>query len=244
MDLAMVCIKQGVTLISRLRLDAQLFEFPEVKPKQRGRPSVKGKRIDLKALVDDLTQPWQSITVNWYGGEQKTLECLSFTCLWYHAGKLPLPLCIVLVKTPDGKNKAEVFFSTDLKNTPAQIISWFVLRWNIEVTFAETRMHLGVETQRQWSDNAIQRCTPLLMAMYSILTLVAIKMNESKTMLVQETTSWYDKNGELTFADIIIAVRRSIWTKQHFSKSANNDDFVKLTAQEISHLISQLSLAA
>jgi hypothetical protein len=244
MDLAMACIQQGVILISRLRLDAQLFEFPEVKPKRRGRPSVKGKRINLKAVLDDSMQPWQSITVNWYGGVQKTLECLSFTCLWYHAGKLPLPLRIVLVKTPGGKNNAEVFFSTDLKNTPAQIISWFVLRWNIEVTFAETRMHLGVETQRQWSDKAIQRCTPLLMAMYSIITLVAIKMNETKTILMHETTSWYDKNGELTFADIIIAVRRSIWTKQHFSKSANNDDFVKFTAHEISHLIHQLSLAA
>ena len=94
--------------------------------------------------------------------------------------------------------------STDENNLPVQIINWFVLRWNIEVTFAETRMHLGVETQRQWSDNAIQRCTPLLMAMYSILTLVAIKMNDAKTMLVHETTSWYDKNGELTFADIIL----------------------------------------
>lgn len=244
MDLAITCIKQGVILISRLRLDAQLFELPEVKTKRLGRPPVKGKRIALKALVDDLTQPWQSITVNWYGGEQKTLECLSFTCLWYHAGKLPLPLRIVLVKTPDGKNKAQAFFSTDLKNTPAQIISWFVLRWNIEVTFAETRMHLGVETQRQWSDNAIQRCTPLLMAMYSILTLIAIKMNEAKTILVHETTSWYDKNGELTFADIIVAIRRTIWTKQHFSKSANNDDFVKFNAHEILHLINQLSLAA
>ena len=70
------------------------------------------------------------------------------------------------------------------------------------------------------------------------------RMNEAKTMLVHETTSWYDKNGELTFADIIVAIRRSIWTKQHFSKSASNDDFVKFNAQEISHLINQLSLAA
>ena len=52
------------------------------------------------------------------------------------------------------------------------------------------------------------------------------------------------ENGELTFVDIIVAIRRSIGIKQHFSKSANNDDFVKFTAQEISHLISQLSLAA
>jgi hypothetical protein len=74
---------------------------------------VKGKRIDLKALLDDLSQPWQHLTVNWYGGEQKTLTCLSFTCLWYHAGTVPLSLRIVLVKTPGGKSEAEVFFSTD-----------------------------------------------------------------------------------------------------------------------------------
>jgi hypothetical protein len=82
------------------------------------------------------------------------------------------------------------------------------------------------------------------MAIYSILTLIAIKMHGLKTMVVHETTSWYDINSELTFSDIIVAIRRSIWIKQHFSKSANNDDFIKLTAQAISHLISQLSLAA
>jgi len=72
-------------------------------------------------------------------------------------GLLPL-----LVKTPDGKNAAETFFSTNTELTPSQIIQYFVLRWNIEVTFEETRAHLGVETQRQWSDKAIARTTPLL----------------------------------------------------------------------------------
>jgi len=150
----------------------------------------------------------------------------------------------VLVKTPNGKNIAETFFSTDVNNSPLQIINWFVLRWNIEVTFEETRLHLGVETQRQWSDNAIQRTTPLLMALYSILTLIAIKMNKIKTLVVHETTSWYDKQGELTFSDIIIIVRKSIWSKRYFQQSAKNDDIVKFDDEHISHLLYQLSLAA
>ena len=244
MTLAQTCIQEDVTLISRLRLDAQLFEFPEAKPKSLGRKPIKGTRIQLKTLLDDPTQDWQSLTVNWYGGEQRTIECLSFICLWYHAGQPPLTLRIVLVKTPNGKNVAETFFSTDVKNSPLQIINWFVLRWNIEVTFEEVRAHLGVETQRQWSDKAIQRSTPLLMGLYSLLTLIAIKMNETKAILVQETTSWYDKNGELTFADIIVAVRRSIWSKRYFSKSLKNDDLLKITDQEINSLIYQLALAA
>ena len=245
MDLAQSCLKQGVTLISRLRLDAQLFEFPEAVPLgKRGRKPVKGKRINLKALLNDSTQTWQSLTFNWYGGEQKTIECLSFICLWYHAGKLPLTVRIVLVKTPNGKNIAETFFSTNVNNSPLQIINWFVLRWNIEVTFEETRSHLGVETQRQWSDNAIQRTTPSLMALYSVLTLIAIKMNKIKPLVVHEITSWYDKKGELTFSDIIVIVRRSIWSKRYFYQSAKNDDIVKFDGEDIDHLLYQLSLAA
>jgi len=244
MELARDCVKNNVTLISRLRLDAQLFEFPVFLSNKVGRKPVKGKRIHLKNFLSDPKQNWRLLTVNWYGGEQKTIECLSFVCLWYHAGQIPLPLHIVLVKTSGGKNEAEVFFSTNINNTPLQIINWFVLRWNIEVTFEESRAHLGVETQRQWSDNAIQRTTPLLMGIYSILTLIAFKMNALKTILVQETTSWYDKKGELTFVDIIVTVRRSIWSCQYFSKSSKNDNFAKFTDQEIKNLIYHLSLAA
>ena len=62
--------------------------------------------------------------------------------------------------------------------------------------------------------------------------------------MIQETASWYDKQGELTFADILAIVRREIWSQRYFSKSANNDEFEKLIEQEISHLIYQLSLVA
>lgn len=245
MALAKACIKCGVTLVSRLRLDAQLYELPEPKIKgKKGRNRVKGKRIQLKELLTDPNQVWQNLTVKWYGGEQRVIECSTFECLWYHAGELPIKLRIVLVKTPGGKNEAEVFFSTELSHSPTQIIELFVLRWNIEVTFEEVRAHLGVETQRQWSDKAIQRSTPLLMGLYSLLTLIALQMNETKRLLVQNAASWYDKKDELTFVDIIVAVRRSVWTVRCFSKFENHGDLLKITAQESSSLIYQLALAA
>lgn len=248
MALAKSCIKNGAILVSRLRLDAQLYEFPEeATPGKRGRKRIKGKRIQLKNLLVDPSQIWQSLTVKWYGGEQRIIECITLECLWYHAGELPLKLCIVLVKTPGGKNAAETFFSTNLANSPTQIIEWFVLRWNIEVTFEETRAHLGIETQRQWSDQAIARTTPLLMGLLSILVLVAIKIHETKQLLVQETTSWYDKKGDLTLADIVMAIRRSIWVKMYFSMSKNhveNMDSLKITEKNANLLIYQLALAA
>jgi hypothetical protein len=244
MDLALTCIKLNVALISRLRLDAQLFDFPVDEKKKLGRKPIKGKRIQLKALLHDPKQAWQGDTIDWYGGEPRHIEYITFTCLWYHAGLTPVTLRIVLVKTPNGKNEAEAFFSTDLSLTPAKIIRYFVLRWNIEVTFEETRAHLGVETQRQWSDKAIARTTPLLMGLFSFVTLVALKMHLLKPLISMETASWYDKKGELTFSDIIAVVKRSIWSKTYFSKSQKNYDLNKYPDEIINSLIYQLSLAA
>jgi len=93
MDLAAACIKQSVTLVSRLRLDAQLFQYPADEKKKLGRRRIKGKRIHLKEFLIDQEQTWQTGIVNWYGGEKKTIEYLTFVCLWYHAGQMPVPLC-------------------------------------------------------------------------------------------------------------------------------------------------------
>ncbi|MCX7119918.1 MAG: hypothetical protein NTZ86_08695 [Legionellales bacterium] len=125
-----------------------------------------------------------------------------------------------------------------------QIIRYFVLRWNIEVTFEETRAHLGIETQRQWSDKAIARTTPLLMSLFSVVTLVAFSLHQTKALVSMETASWYDKKGELTFSDIIAIVRRSIWSNKYFSKSENQLDLDKYSKEKIDALIYHLTLAA
>ena len=206
--------------------------------------SVKGKRIQLKEFLNNINQVWQTDTINWYGDEIRQVQYITLICLWYHAGCAPVTVRIVLVKTPGGKNEAETFFSTDTALTPTQIIRYFVLRWNIEVTFEETRAHLGIETQRQWSDKAIARTTPLLMGLFSIITLIAFKMHLTKALVSQEMASWYNKQGELTFSDIIVIVRRQIWLNKYFSKSVKNNDFDKYSEKTIDTLLYQLSLAA
>jgi hypothetical protein len=243
MDLALTCVKLNVALISRLRLDAQLYEFPVFEKKKLGRKPIKGKRIQLKERLNDPKQVWQTDIIQWYGGETRTIEYITFVCLWYHAGCTPVTLRIVLVKTPGGKNEAETFFSTNIDLTPTKIIRYFVLRWNIEVTFEETRAHLGIETQRQWSDKAIARTTPLLMGLFSFVTLVAVSMHQTKALVSMEMASWYNKQGELTFSDILAIVRRPIWSDKYFSMSANQPNLEKYSEDTLNTLIYQLSLA-
>ena len=84
--------------------------------------------------------------------------------------------------------------------------------WQLEVTFEEIRAHLGVETQRQWWDKAILRTTPVLLGLFSIITLWANDLAKSRK-LKPRTTTWYPKTV-LTFSDAIAAVRREIWHHQ------------------------------
>src|ERR1019366_1898254 len=109
---------------------------------------------------------------------------------------------------------------------PKQILDWFISRWQVEVTFEETRAHLGVETQRQWSDLAILRTTPVLFGLFSI---VIVWMHDLTRLrqIAPKTAAWYPKTV-LTFSDAIAAVRREIWNHQIFFMSRSPAETVKI----------------
>src|SRR4051795_16425 len=122
------------------------------------------KRGQRRAGADT---PWRRVGVpDWYGGGEREVDIVSGVAVWYHAGLPVVPIRWVLVRDPGGKFKPQAFLCTDETVDPTQILRWFVLRWRLEVTFEKGRRHLGVETQRQWSDKAITRTTPALLALF------------------------------------------------------------------------------
>lgn len=164
-------LKDPVSLISRLRLDAVLHAFPTKREQgQKGRPRKKGDRLpSLQSILANLKRKWTQFTVDrWYSQGKREVEIISNTCLWY-SGWITVPIRWVLIRDPQGKFEPQALLSTNLKLRPVEIISCFVRRWQIEVTFQEVRTHLGVETQRQWSDLAIARTTAALMALFSMV---------------------------------------------------------------------------
>ena len=104
---------------------------------------------------------------------------------------------------------SQALLCTDPARDPLQFTRWFILRWQVEVTFQEARAHLGVETQRQWSDHAVARATPCLLGLFSIVTLLAGQLGQRVRTAVW-SDSWYRKSHP-TFADGLAAVRRQIW---------------------------------
>ena len=147
--------------------------------------------------------------VAWYDGTTRAVELTSQTAVWYRSGKPPVLIRWVLIRDPQGVFAPQALLCTDPSADPTQILEWFVLRWQLEVTSREVRAHPGVETQRQWSDRAIARTTPILMGLFSWTTLAAQLLRQQRPS-AHRTAAWYDKPSP-TFVDAIALVRRHLW---------------------------------
>lgn len=230
-----------ICLIVRFRLDAALYEpAPKRRPGQPGRPRVKGQRLPtLEQVAQNTKTKWKRVVLpDWYGQGRRIVEIVSDTAVWYHSGQPPLPIRWVLIRDPKGKFKTQALLSTDLSVTPVQMIKWFVLRWQLEVTFHEVREHLGVETQRQWSDLAIVRTTPALLALFSLVTLIAHQHAKRRKLPIRQA-AWYHK-AQPTFSDALALVRRQIWQQACFSASGSPADSLKFPPKIQNRLLSAL----
>src|SRR5207247_4714679 len=100
---------------------------------------------------------------------------------------------------------------------------WYVGRLNIEVTFEEMRAHLGLESQRHWSVRAVERTTPALFGLFSLVVLMAQRLHGSD--LPVQGSGWYHKE-EATFSDALAAVREHLWSARNNSYSLQNAETV------------------
>jgi hypothetical protein len=234
--LAAVC--RRLTMITRLRLDARLFDPPSPRrPGTRGRPRVLGAR--QPTLAERLADPgtrWRRVTVaGWYGRTERRIELVSGTALWHHPGKR-VPIRWLLVRDVAGEFEPQGFLCTDPDADPLDVLRWFVRRWSVEVTFAEVRRHLGVETQRQWSDLAIARTTPALLGLFSLVTLWA---GATRGGVRPRSAAWYPKPRP-TFSDALAAVRYRLWTSTTFTTSRSRGEVAEIPRA----MLEQLVLAA
>jgi hypothetical protein len=233
------------SLVTRLRMDAQLWaEAPPRKPGQKGRPPLKGKRLasPQQVLAEGKTK-WTKIEIDhWYGGGKREVEVHSQTAIWYKSGQPPVCIRWLIVRDPMGEFEPQALMSTKLEHTPLQILRWFVRRWRMEVTFEEARAHLGVETQRQWNRLAIARSTPILLGLFSLVTLLADGLIKEPSQAVR-TAAWYKKQLP-TFADAIAIVRRCLWSNYHFTTSSQNSEVCKIPRSLFERLTDAVCYAA
>jgi hypothetical protein len=240
----LAAVSPHVTMITRLRLDAALYDpAPERRPGQVGRPRKKGER--QPSLTDRLSDPnvqWIVVEVSpWYGQSAGKLEIATGTAVWWHPSMSVVPLRWVLVKDPTGKLDPKAFLCTHLQTAPLDILRWFVRRWTVEVTFEEVRRHLGVETQRQWTDLAILRTTPCLLGLFSIVTLMADRLATDGKLSVRQA-AWYRKRHP-TFSDALAAVRLHLWQNGNFLRLGAGTETMKIPKALYHRLLSAIVYA-
>jgi hypothetical protein len=203
-----------------------------------------GERLpNLSCHRDDPSTPWSDLRIpRWYGERDRPIEVLSQTALWYSTGFPPVPIRWVLIRDPRGIFPTQALLCTDLDATPLQIVSWFVLRWQVEVTFHEVRAHLGVETQRQWSDRAILRTTPALLGLFSLVTLFTHEVLQGQPLPVRRA-AWYAKELP-TFSDTLAFIRQQLWPVSISYLSPAQPDLVKIPRSLFDRLTDTLAYAA
>ena len=229
LELLATLVRHGVICVTCLRLDAALYKpAPPRRPGTIGRPRTKGARLpSLAEVLTDTATPWQRVIVpGWYGEGDRLVEICSGSAIWHHAGLPVVPIRWVLLRDPHRRFDPQALLCTDLAQDPVQIVRWFVQRWQVEVTFREVRDHLGVETQRQWSDKAIARTTPCLLGLFSIVTLLGTRVGHHASLRVS-TTAWYHKKRP-TFSDTLAAVRWQVWCDQGLFTSRHSSEPAKL----------------
>jgi DDE superfamily endonuclease len=230
-------------MITRLRLDAALYDpAPPRQPGAKGRPRKKGPRQPtLAARLADPTTVWQRCAVSWYGGGLREVELASGTAVWYHAGLPVVPIRWVLIRDPRGKFEPQALLCTDLEVRPEQIVAWFVLRWQVEVTFEESRRHLGVETQRQWSDLAILRTTPALLGLFSLVTLLVHRLLQGQDLPTRQA-AWYHKANP-SFSDALAFLRLQLWPARVIWRSSAQTEIVEIPRGLLDCLTDMLAYA-
>lgn len=237
------CLRVNATLVCRFRLDAALYDPPSPRQRgKRGRPSKKGKKQkSLKVMASDPKTKWTTQEVTWYKGVRKKIEYFTGISLWHTSGYNPVPIRWVVVRIPE-TGRVEAICSTDQSLSAVAIVELFVLRWNIEVLFEEVRRHLGVETQRQWSDLAIERTTPCLFGLFSIVILYGLELWKA-TKIKPQTTAWYRKS-EVTFSDVLAAVRYEILSEMNYKDQDKTQDSSKFSFRILDSLIRELASVA
>ena len=239
-------MSKPIVVVTKLRKDASRYQpAPPRRPGQIGRPRVVGARLPSPtAVLDDPATQWIPYRATGSDGSTAMVELASGVALWYHGATPCLPIRWVVIRYLAERRGPYALLCTDTEAEPLRILQWYLLRWQVEVTFEELRAHLGMETQRQWSERAIARTTPALFGLFSVVTLAADILIEQRGAMAPRTAAWYDKTSP-SFADAIALVRRHLWVQEGtFMPSEREHESIKVPRLLYRRMLDTLAYAA
>jgi hypothetical protein len=203
-----------IHLISRMRRDAELYEPVRATrgQKRSGRPRQKGRRLPTPQQMARRIHSWRSVTTLERGQVRKRL-IHARRVLWYRVCKTPVRL--VISRDPEGKERDDFFFTTDLSLTAEQVIGGFAGRWSIEDTFKNTKQFVGGEEPQTWKGQGPERAAMLSLWLSSVVWLWYL--SEDRRSGQVKILPWYPQKVHPSFLDALASLRRHLWSQRIIS---------------------------
>jgi hypothetical protein len=205
-------LPKGVSLVSRIRRDAAIYALPPSRrPKgKRGAPPKKGRRLSTpRQLAARCTKGWKTIPMR-RQGQTVQREVLGITCLWYHVCRA-VPIRLVIVRDPAGRQEDDFFFCTDASVPDEQIVQRYYDRWGVEECILEAKQQMGFETTRGWCSRTVNHQALLAMVLVSLVKAWYARCAAEEPSLLPEAVPWNQSKTRPSFADMLAALRRVLW---------------------------------
>jgi SRSO17 transposase len=208
-------LPDGVSLTSRLRVNAALHAIAEPPPRQRGgRPKRIGARLGTPT---DLarTASWQRYTVYRYR-RQVAVDLAETCCLWYGTYR-SRTVRVVLVRDVGSTAKAGydlALITTDLHSPATEILARYAARWSIEVAFEDARQHTGVGEARNRTLRAVERTVPFGLITQSLVVVWYAQYGHRPDIVDDRRARapWYRTKTHPSYLDMLVKLRRVLIT--------------------------------
>lgn len=171
------------------------------KPGTNGRPRKRG--IQLPSPRQMLTGWAKRRTLNIYGRRDRVRMADGVARVYAVPDR---PLQIVAVEPLTGGRGLQAFYSTRHDASAEQVLTWYAMRWSIEVAFQNSKTHLGFEEPQGWTRQAVRRTAPTAMLLYSLIVLWFARCGHRYYR--QPDRPWYSTKRHASFADMLTTPRR------------------------------------
>jgi hypothetical protein len=118
----------------------------------------------------------------------------------------------VISRDPQGKEKDDFFFTTDVMMSPSEVIGCFADRWAIEDMFKNTKQFLGGQEPQTWKRQGPERAAGLSLWLYSVVWQWYLRQKADKRYFI--VRPWNPLKCTPSFADVIACLRRELWRER------------------------------
>ena len=191
----------GMQVTGRVLANSRLHEPPAPRlAGQNGRPRVRGERLPTPQEM--LQQKGlRRLTLKLFAGRAYHVRIATQVCRFFKAPERDV--LVIAVEHLQGGRGTEVFYTTDVTTDVETVLRRYSWRWSIEMTFHDTKQHLGIEEPQNRTRPAAHRTAPTAFLLYSLIVWWHEQVRDQPAPAL---LNWRGKRHP-SFADMLSALR-------------------------------------